>query len=503
MRRVLILLMSMVLLLSSCKDRGRGDGINIAISQEPVTLDIMTNSTLMGRIIASGNIYEKLLVLDGDGNIREELAESYSLSDNNRRLTFVIRDDVFFHNGKKMRAEDVASSMNRYLALYSRAKEITGDSSFYVVDGHTIEIVSDTSLLFLPSLIASSPQEAVIMPEEVIDGTSLVTSFIGTGPYMLDSWSPGEKIVLGKFDQYSGYGDESNGRWGKKSAEEEKLTYYFVPDSLTRLLGLESGQYDFINDVMTADFSRIEKNNKLSLLSGDESGSITLVYNKKEGPLSSERVRQAVSYALSSEMLMASCYGMDGLWDTSSNYMECHQKEWSVIDDNPYRERNPDKAEELLNGEDVTKIRVLTSNLSNLDKIALVIKENLEDIGIDVEIIVSDWATFYEERSSSSSWDIFISAYTSVPIPQMKSYLSPSYPGWVEEESVVTETMDALNSASDLEEAESIWQEGQKRIWDYNPVYVAGHYSTVYASSVRLSNIIIQDGFFFWNAEKE
>ena len=224
MRRALLIIITLLLVVSCSENKDEEKKrINIAVSQEPVTLDVMTNASLMGRIIASGNIYEKLLVLDGEGNIKEELCESYSLSDDNRKLTFVIREGVLFHDGSVLTAGDAAASMNRYLKLYSVAEDIASGGEFKVTGDRTIEITSASSLLFLPLLIASSPMEAIIMPERVISDDSSLSEYIGTGPYYLESWVPGEKIVLSKFNSYSEYGEYSLGRWGKKSAKNECL----------------------------------------------------------------------------------------------------------------------------------------------------------------------------------------------------------------------------------------------------------------------------------------
>ena len=501
MRRILILFLLTILVVSCSGETEDTNTINAALSQEPVTLDVMTNPTLTGRIIASGNIYEKLLVLDGEGNIKEELASSYSLSEDMKTLVFTLREGVLFHDGKEMKAEDVCASMNRYLLLYSRAGEMTGGALFTVTGEYEISITSEKSLLFLPYLIASSPQEAIVMPHYLIDGTNLVTSVTGTGPYRLASWTSGEKIVLERFDSYSSYGGGSNGRWGGKRALTERIVYWFVPDSVTRLLGLESGQYDFINDVMSTDESRIEKNGSLSLIRADESGSIALVFNKKEGPLQDEDVRRAVSYAVSSERLMAALYG-DGIYTTSSLYMEAWQKEWNTSSLNPYEEENREKALELLEGKGKIKLRILSSSLSNLDRLASSLRDELESIGIECTLTILDWASFIEERQSSD-WDIYISAFTSVPLPQMKSYLLPSFPGGIEETSEAYSVIKELNEAHSFEEAEALWKKGQEILWSYCPVYIAGHYTTSYASSSRLSNIIVQNGFFFWNSVKE
>lgn len=489
----------LLILLSSCTSSQKvKDTINVAISQEPTTFDMMTNTSLSGRIISVGNIYEKLLVLDSEGNIRAELAESYHFSEDNRVLTFVLRRGVLFHNGEEMTSEDVARSLNRWLSLYPKAKEMTKANLFIAESSDRVSIKADSSLLFLPYLIASSPQEAIIVPSSTIDDSTVLKEVIGTGPYKLKEWQRNDKIVLERFDNYVSYGDSSSGRWGKKNAYTKYLTYYFVPDSTTRLLGLESGQYDFINDLMSTDRKRVEERDDLVIIEGDESGSIALVFNKKEGICSSLEIRKAISFSLDSRTLMVALYGSYG-FNLHSDYMEQWQKEWRVDEKNEYDEQNIKKAEEIVEKQDNKTIRILSSSLSNFDRMAMAVKEELERVGFTVELTVLDWASFIEKRKDSGSWDIYLSAFTSVPLPQMKSYLSPSFPGKIDEETIGYKLLKKMDNASCFEEATQIWKEAQKALWEYIPCYIAGHYITSYAANKSLEGIITQNGFFFWN----
>lgn len=500
MKKVLVLLFVIIFLISC---NSEDNAINVAISSEPVTLDIMINSSLSGRLIASGSIYEKLLVLDGDGNIREELCSSYFLSSDNKTLTFVLLPNVYFHDGTIMNAEDVASSMNRWIELYSKAKEIVGDARFRVKDDNTVEIKSASSLVFLPLLIASSPQEAIIMPSSVMGDDITLTSIIGTGPYTLKEWKKNEKIVLERFDLYKQYSEESNGRWGKKEAKTKIINYYFVSDSVTRVLALESGQYDFINDLMYHDRERIVDNGKLEIIDARETGSIALVFNKKSGVMTEERMREAASLSFDNLQLMQACYGKGG-FSLHSDYMEAWQDMWITGEENPYYEEDKERAREIVDsyysGDTIT---ILTSNLSSLDKIALKAKEDLEMVGFNVEVVVKDWASMLETRKDDKAWDIYVSAFTSVPLPWQKNYLAPSFPGWIEEDSFSYSLLLSLSSRESIEEAIGIWKEVEKELFEYIPCYIPGHYTTSYAKSKKLSGVIIEDGFFFWNATKD
>ena len=493
-------MITVLLILPSCREEG-STSFNIALSQEPPVLDVMLNSSISGKMIAVGNIYEKLLVLDGNGEVRPELAASYSLSSSGHRLSFTLRDGVLFHNGDTLSAYDAAASMNRWLDSVPAALAASGGSYFHAADDRTIEIESDSNLAFLPVMIASSPQSAVIMPAECIENagkTGLVTEFIGTGPYRFSRWMSGEYIELEAFDGYKAYAEESSGLWGRKDALEKELRYYFVPDETTRMIGFESGIYDAVDCVPSDDVERIAEAG-FSVLQGGENGSIVLVFNKMEGVSSDKLFRQAVSLVADRDTLMRACYGDYG-FSLHSDYMEAEQIQWITGKSDPYGMMDIDKGLELLgqSSYDGSPVVILTSNLTNMDRIALALASGLESAGINAEVRVLDWASFMEKRKDPSSWDIYVSAMSKVPIPQLKTYLSPSFPGWFGDEELL-EKLDDLSSGT-MEEAYSGWNELQSRLWEYVPVMVPGHYSTIYAVAPGYDGVIIEDGFYFWNA---
>lgn len=503
MKKILLALL-VVITLISCNDNSSSDSLKIAISSEPPVLDVMMNTSLISRIVSVGNIYEKLVVLDGDGNIRCELAEEYMFSDDKKSLEFVVSDGVPFHDGSSLDEEDVVSSLNRWIELYTPARSFVSDNRFYINERGNVEIDADSSLSLFPYLLASAPQSAVIMPSEIVSGLEKgesVTSYIGTGPYYLDSWTSGEKLVLKRFDSYKSYSDQANGVWGRKDAKISTLEYYIVPDSTTRRLGLQSGQYDFINDLMGDDRAAFSDSDKYQIIEGVESGSIALVFNKKEGIGTNLDFRKGVSLALDPDSILRACYGDFG-YSVHSDYMEKEQNLWSVDWINPYQGQNLESAKEYIERSGVNgTLRILTSNLSNLDKIALAMESDLKKVGVKCEIISVDWASMIELRKDPSKWDIYISAFSRVPIPQLKSYLSPTFPGWIDAESEALSVIDKMNNSTSLEEASALWCDAQKLLYESVPAIIPGHYITSYAAKARVEGVINQDGFFFWNAE--
>ena len=493
MKKLNALFVVIILLLSSCRSDD-GTMLSVAVAQEPPTLDVMVNSSVSGRNIVVGNVYERFLVLDENGDILPWLASGYELSEDGHTFWLSIRENVFFHDGTKLELSDAIASLNRWIGVYGNAGKLTAGAFFTEEDGRLV-MRSSASLALLPLMLSSSPQAAVAFQKEAIDNETdngLVASSPGTGPYKIMEWIPGAYIDLSLNGDY----------WGEKPVIED-IRYNFVQDPVTRRMGLESGQYDFIDTVLSDDIPALSENDSITLHQGGETGSIVLVMNKREGIGMDNDFRKAVSLLIDREELMRSCYGDYG-YSLHSDYME-EGEGWSVDPSlDPYGRHDSEKAMAMLasskyNGE---KIRILSSNLSNLDKIAITLSFQLEEAGIDTEIIILDWASFSAARYDSSSWDIYVSATSRVVLPIEKGYLfSTSAGGFddVESENLIEQ----VSASPTLDEAKDRWMAAQLRLWEYIPVIVPGHYSTVYASSSALQEIGFSDGYDFRKASFE
>ena len=491
------ILIFIAILLSSCTSREEGEHVlNIAYSQDIPSLDVMKSNNRALRDMLVGHVYERLFILDEEGSIVPELAEGYTLENDNRTLKVKLREDVAFHDGSIMKARDAAASLNRWISSYRDASRMTGDNRFTVEGEYEIRIDSVDSLLFFPYLLASSPFSAVIMPERIasnVDG--FVHDIIGTGPYEVESYLSGDKLILSRFEDYVPNENGLSGIAGEKHGYADRIIYNIVPDAVTRRIGLERGQYDHINDVMSQDIPLYEKNDDIVIYGGEESGSIALVFNRKS---TDDALRKAISLSLDPESLMKACYGDYG-YSLHKDLMEKGSPFCFMV---PSDSQDREKAIEIVreNGLEKKTVRILSSNLSNLDRIAVEMAEELRSVGLEPEITVYDWAGFIDKRREGN-FDIMVSAFSSVPLPNMKVYLSSTYPGWYESEES-EEYLGMLSNAGSFNEAVEIWKEAQEFYFDDMPVLVPGHYISLHAGSDDVEGVIYTDGAHFWNARK-
>jgi len=140
-----------------------------------------------------------------------------------------------------------------------------------------------------------------IYPSEYIESTGgggdLVEKPIGTGPYMLDTWDHGNQIVWKKFADY----------WGEP-AHAETAVFKWSAEPAQRLVELQSGSVDGIDNVGTEDFATVEGDSSLQLIKRDATNIFYVGFNVDKPPFDNEKVRQALAMAIDKQRLVDNFY---------------------------------------------------------------------------------------------------------------------------------------------------------------------------------------------------
>ena len=480
--------------------------LHIAVAQQAPSLDLHKNSSLIARQMMDGTCWEKLVTQNANAEAVPELCESYEVSEDATTITFNLRKGVKFHDGSEMTADDVVASMNRWIEGFSSAKSTVGEARFEKVDDYTVKIAADHSILLLPSMIAGAAQPASITTAEACakeDSNGFMTDYIGTGPYKFVEWVQDQYVKLERFDDYVPYGTEGepmDGWAGYKSAPTKILEYDIVPEATTREAGLETGQFDVIWGVPNDDYERIKELDGVTINSS-QAGTVALVFNHKQGIAANQWFRQAVNTCLDMDEILTAVYG-EGGYDLGSCYMNEAQAFWNTdAGSEYYNQKDPEDAKKILeeNGYNGETFTILVSNLSNMNYMAVAMEAELEAIGIPTELTIVDWATLTDYRKDPDKFDIYITSFAQVPVPSLKLYFGPSYPGW-SDDAVLAEKFAAMNTSKTLDEAKSAWEDLQAYSWEYLPLINAGHYITHFAWNSKVEGLNEFSGLYFWNA---
>jgi peptide/nickel transport system substrate-binding protein len=353
------------------------------------------------------NIYSKLLKQDDQGTLVPDLATEYSLKDDTT-WSFTIRDDAYFHNGDKVTANDVKYSIERVhndetSVEYTHFKQIAGVN---VIDDTHLEIMTAAPLPTLPNLIAKSGGE--ILPQKYIEENGMdyfLQHPVGSGPYKMTSYVKDERVVLVPNENYY---DTVNPDWSE-------VIFRVIPESSTRVGELIAGNVDVINNVIPAEWDRVNNNN------GDTSvqfGPSTRVYQlalkvNEPFPTSDIRVRQAIDYAIDDQLIVDQILKGAGTVTLTRVPGGVTGQDVSLYGKYNY---DPAKAKELLTEAGYPdgfklKIQAPTGRYLMDTEIAQVIAAMLGEVGIDVQLEMLESSAYSNIFSAMSSEDAFLTCF--------------------------------------------------------------------------------------------
>jgi peptide/nickel transport system substrate-binding protein len=239
----------------------------------------MATRSNIGRIIMQ-NVNETLTQYDvtGGTGVQPRLAESWE-DQGNGTWRFKLREATF-SDGSAFDAADVKHSFERAMSdkLTCETPRYFGDTklSFNVVDDRTIDITADPAQPILPLLLSL----VTIVPSET--PVEFTREPVGTGPYKLASWEPGQSIVLERRDDY----------WGEAPAVE-KATYVFRTDPAVAAAMVTQGEAD-----LAPSISAVDATNPDTDVSYLNSETLYLRLDSAIDPISDKRVREALNMAI-------------------------------------------------------------------------------------------------------------------------------------------------------------------------------------------------------------
>jgi oligopeptide transport system substrate-binding protein len=285
--------------------------LRLAIPSDPMTMEPGLFLSLYTSEVGQ-NVHAGLFSFAEDGSLSPLVAKSYEISDDELTYTFHLRDNVMFHNGRQMVANDFKVGWARYLdpEVQSNAGPIYLGSivgAQDVIEGNTkdlsgVEAVDDLTL----KVTLSEPDPGFLMrlattvtwvvpAEAVVEGKAeWVDQPVGAGPFKFVEWKTNERIVLEAFDDYF------LGR-----PQIDRIEYYIVPDATTEVAMYEGDELD-IAAVPFSDLDRLQADAELGeeLNFWTRARMIALIMNYDLVPQFDDiRVRQALAHAINREQL--------------------------------------------------------------------------------------------------------------------------------------------------------------------------------------------------------
>ena len=415
-------------------DERRGGTLNVGLMQSLQTLDPHATGAHPTPHIAL-SMWEGLFALGAQFEPVGELAESWSPSADSKSWTINIRQGVKFHNGKELTAEDVKSSMERWLKLSPTSKQLATITGVDIASKYTVKLnFSEPIGALLLRVLASDGSKAVIMPKEIADDQGTLKEFVGTGPYQFVEYVPDDYVKLVRFEDYTPNVGPSNNQGGLKHAWVDEITYYIVPEASTRLAALEQGDLDFMVNLPEAEYDRVKVSSKMQPIILQPPAYLCMFFNHKQGPLTNLKVRQALVAALDMDLIMKQVKGKSSMRQVFGGFFPLGTS-YSSDEGSAgyYNQKDPAKAKELLkeSGYKNQKIRILgLQSEEALMKASTIVAEQLKAAGFNAELLTYDLATWVAKRAEPTEQELFITGGIMTNPIALATNFGGTWPSW-------------------------------------------------------------------------
>lgn len=473
MKKKLITLLTLiisVLFLVSCgggssSGDSKADKDTLVVTQgsDAKSLDLQrTNDNVSSRV--GVQIYDTLVDQTEEMEIIPGLAESWEQPDATTAI-FHLRKGVKFHNGEELKASDVKFTIERAKASPQVAEIIEAVSSVETPDDYTVIVKTESP--FAPLLNHLAHTALSVLNEKAVKeaGDSYGQHPVGTGPYKFVNWISGDKIEL-----------EANEDYFRGAPKIKRIVFRNVPEQSNRIIGLETGEIDLVYDIEGLDKEKVKTDDRFTYVENPGLSMTYLGFNLKKDLFKDKRVRQAIAYGIDTKPIV------DAVFNGSATEAD------SIIPPGVFAQYgsnsysyNPEKAKQLLaeagypNG---FKTKLWINDSPVRRDIAVIVQDQLKQIGIDIEIETLEWGA-YLDRTATGEHDMFLLGWGTVtgdPDYGMNALINTDTQGGAGNRSFysnkkVDELLKVGKSTVDPDKRAEIYKEIQEIVQEELPMY--------------------------------
>jgi len=355
-----------------------GGTLHVGLAADMKTLDPVRSSDFTEREIMY-LVFNSILRLDTDFSVRPELAESWDVAEDGRRVTFHLRQGIKFHDGTPFDASVVKWNIERRLDPAAKSPQRKGLSDIVT----SVEVADPNTVVFnlktpAPGLMGMLAQREGMMESPTAAakyGEDFGSHPVGTGPFIFREWVRGNHVTVDRNPSY----------WEHDKPYLDHVVIHDISGSVVGIQRLLTGEIDIVNSLTPQDVKPLEGRAGIQVIQAPSNHWISLQWQVDKPPFNNAKLRQAIAYALDRKRIVdivmlgkapvAESPTPPGLWWYSPE-----------VKSYPY---DPEKAKALLkeagyqNGLDLTIAAPTNSRDPKIDQL---VQEQLKAIGINLTV---------------------------------------------------------------------------------------------------------------------
>lgn len=472
------------------------DTFTIAISYMPDNLAPSTGGsddyTSMTR-----PIYDRFFLENSEGGIDYYLADKLDISEDGLTYTLHIRDDANWSDGTPITTKDIQFTYDYYMLRNGRV-------SWGAVNGQPVTMTAkdDKTMEFvLPepySYYIVSLSGTVIFPSHAFDGdaqklmddqtTYTTTNIVTSGPYTVKEINEDSIVFEARQDYYRGVPPVKN------------VVMKVIGSGSTRAIAFENGEIDYMRLTTAEEIEKYSaQTDKYNMYSFSEARLNYLQINPFGPANLTEEQRQALFYAIDCQQVIDGAYGSDELAQPANSILT---PDISLYDPNcTSYTQDLEKAKELAKSsglEGKTLVYVYNADRPNMEAVAVVLQQQLAQIGVNLQIEGLDSSTFFPRffamlysSGQENTWDLGTNGWDSMrgrTLNQAYSYLNRTDGAWGFSEEIGQKAFQ-INTLTNADEAKALAAEVQKEALEEFRIYPLTYTNYILVSQKNVTGL--------------
>lgn len=395
---LILLLVSLIFLLlgsSIAQTPQYGGVLRRSLVNDPPTLDpAMITDTASDEV--ARQIFDGLVEYDPNGKVVGSIAKRWSISKDGTVYTFYLHDNVYFHNGRNVTAEDFVYSIKRIMdpkTASPRASFAEPIKDVVAKDKYTLVITLKKP--FAPFLSTLTYSCFWVVPKEEVEklGKDFATKPVGTGAFIFEDWKHDVKIRL-----------KANPKYFRGRPYVDAIEWMIIPDENVDFMNFEKGQID-ITGIPDPEWDRVSNDPKYKpyILEKEIVGIYYLGFNVQKKPFDNKYLRQAITRVINKEGIVKVI--RRGRAKVAYTILPPSMPGFSQENYNWAKEKfsyNVEEAKKLLakagypNGKGLPEIVIYYNTSVAHKRIMEAIQADLQKIGIKAKLQNYDWAVYLD-----------------------------------------------------------------------------------------------------------
>ncbi|MFT8242794.1 ABC transporter substrate-binding protein [Roseomonas sp. BN140053] len=369
-------------------------------------------------------VYDQLYGLDSKGEARPQMVERHEVSADGMTHRFVLREGLAFHDGQPVRAADAVASIRRWAQRDVVGRALAAATGkLEVVDERSFSLTLSRPFALVEQALARPTASALfIMPERIAQtpATEQITDATGSGPFIFrrELWRAGDRAIYARNPNYRPRAEAPDGLAGGKRPEVDGIEWISMPDPATAAGALANNEIDYWELPPPDLIPLLEGNRQIRLTAIDPVGSqVWLRPNHGQPPFNDPRARQALLHAINQrDVLDAAGIPEADRRDWCPAYFYCGTPLETAAGAEGLERPNLERGRTLLreSGYDGRPVVFLdATDLSTNHAATSVLAEAFRGIGLNVDVVASDFATLTARRNkrdpvAQGGWNLFV-----------------------------------------------------------------------------------------------